>query len=129
MRKPLICLLFLALSTVANASLVVWDPGLAAQNAGNEVVNFAKWAKTELDATNIELNTLHQYETEILQLARMGDPSALRALPGISTVAQLESVATQLQSDYAAWKNFANPQHFQADMNSILSAYERPTWN
>ena len=53
MRKALTVFLFLALSVVARASLVVWDPGLAAQNAGNEVMNFAKWAKTEVDAAHI----------------------------------------------------------------------------
>jgi hypothetical protein len=129
MRKPLICLLFLALSTVANASLVVWDPGLAAQNAGNEVVNFAKWAKTEVDAAQTELNTLRTYENTVLQVARFGDPATLRSLPGVSTVAELMGIYGQVRQDYQQLQGLVNPGRYQSDLNYILSTYQQRTWN
>src|ERR1700740_2930050 len=129
MRKALTVFLFLALSVVARASLVVWDPGLAAQNAGNEVMNFAKWAKTEVDAAQTQLNTLQTYENTVLQLARMGNPAALRSLPGVSTVAELYQMYGQLSRNVATAEVLMNPQRYQADMNSILAAYQLPKWN
>ena len=57
------------------ATLPVVDYSHIAQDAGNEVVNLAKWAKTEVDSAQTELNTLHTYENTIIVLARMGDPS------------------------------------------------------
>src|SRR5215469_1434998 len=129
MSKALVSFLFLALSMVANASLVVWDPGLAAQNAGNEVVNFAKWAKTEVDAAQIELNTLRTYENTVLQVARFGDPATLRSLPGVSTVAELMGMYGQVRQDYQQLQGLVNPGRYQSDLNYILSTYQQPTWN
>ena len=129
MRIALICFLFLAMGMVANASLVVWDPGLAAQNAGNEVVNFAKWTSTELHTLNTELNTLHQYENSILQLARFGDPAALRNLPGIGTVAELYGSGQQLLAAYQRIQSMVNPQNLQYSLGSIQSAYSLQRWN
>ena len=113
----------------ARATLPVVDYSHIAQDAGNEVVNFAKWAKTEIDQAQTEINTLRTYENTVLQVARMGDPAALRAIPGVSTVAQLATVGQQLQNDYLAWKNYTNPQNYQATFNSILSTYKQPTWS
>jgi hypothetical protein len=131
MSKALICLLFLALRVVANASLVVWDPGLAAQNAGNEVVNFAKWTSTELHTLNTELNTLHQYENSILQLARLGNPAALQSLPGISSIAQLYGSGQQLLATYQQIRNIVTrtPQNLQSGLASLQSAYSLQRWN
>ena len=113
----------------AHCTMVVWDPGLSAQEAGQESVNLAKWIKTELDAAATELNTLHTYENTIVQLARMGDPAQLRNLPGISDVAALYSSGQQLMYEYQSWQRYLSPQNFQYDMNSILSSYRLPTWN
>ena len=66
------------------ATLPVVDYSHIAQDAGNEVVNLAKWAKTEVDAAQTQLNTLNTYENTVLQVARMGNPAALRNLPGVS---------------------------------------------
>ncbi|MBV8454753.1 MAG: hypothetical protein JOZ29_21150 [Deltaproteobacteria bacterium] len=129
MRKALTGFLFLALSVVARASLVVWDPGLAAQNAGNEVVNFAKWAKTEVDAAQTQLNTLQTYENTVLQLARMGNPAALRSLPGVRNIAELYQVYQQLTYDYQRLQGMVNPQNLQYNFNSILNGYGYSSWN
>ena len=40
------------------ATLPVVDYSHIAQDAGNEVVNLAKWAKTEVDEAQTQLNTL-----------------------------------------------------------------------
>ena len=114
---------------MARATLPVVDYSHIAQDAGNEVVNFAKWAKTEIDQAQTEINTLQTYENTVLQVARMGNPAALRAIPGVSTVAELATIGQQLQNDYLAWKNYTNPQNYQTEFNSILSTYKQPTWN
>lgn len=118
----------LAVFPTGKATMVVWDPGLAAQNAGNEVVNLSHWVATETNTLNTELNTLRSYENSIVQLTRMGDPSQLRNLPVIGTIAQLAGSAGQIYRDYQQWSAFANPQDLQGTMNGILSQYSRPTW-
>jgi hypothetical protein len=107
----------------------VVDYSHIAQDAGNEVVNLAKWAKTEVDAAQTELNTLRTYENTVVQLARMGDPGQLRNLPVIRDVASVASTGQQIVYDYQRWKAYANPQNFQQDGNSILSAYRQPSWS
>ncbi|MBV8174225.1 MAG: hypothetical protein JO151_06630, partial [Verrucomicrobia bacterium] len=129
MKRTLVLSLLFSVSLSARASLVVWDPGLAAQNAGNEVVNFAKWAKTEVDAAQTQLNTLQIYENTVLQVARFGDPAALRSLPGVSTVAELMGMYGQVRRDYQQLQGLVNPGRYQSDLNDILSTYQQPTWN
>jgi hypothetical protein len=113
----------------ACATLPVVDYSHITQDAGNEIVNFAKWAKTEVDQAQTEINTLKTYENTILQVARMGNPAALRAIPGVTTVAELATIGQQIQNDYVAWKNYTDPQYYRATFNSILSTYKQPTWN
>jgi len=111
------------------ATLPVVDYSHIAQDAGNEVVNLAKWAKTEVDSAQTELNTLRTYENTIIALARMGDPSQLRNLPVIRDVASVAFAGQQIVYDYQRWKAYTNPQNFQQDANSILSAYRQPSWS
>src|SRR5258708_12341461 len=73
---------FWALSaSVSWANMVVHDPIGWASNAVEEVTNYTLWLKHEADAAATELNTLHTYEQEIVQLAPLGDPPALAHLP------------------------------------------------
>jgi hypothetical protein len=129
MKKLVIPLAFFLLNLSAKAALPVVDYSHIAQDAANEVVNFAKWAKTEVDQAQTELNTLQTYENTVLQVARFGDPSALRSLPGVSTVAELYQMYGQLSRDYVSAQALLNPQRYQADMNYILSAYQLPNLN
>jgi hypothetical protein len=81
MKKSVFFLLAsLALCRQSNATLPVVDYSHIAQDAGNEVVNFAKWTKTEIDAAQTQLNTLNTWENTVLQVARFGNPAALRSL-------------------------------------------------
>jgi hypothetical protein len=121
--------LFIVTAFNARATWPVVDYSHIAQDAGQEVVNLAKWAKTEVDAAQTQLNTLNTYENTILQVARMGNPAALRNLPGVSTVAELYQVYGQLSRDYVNAQALLNPQRYQNDMNYILSAYQLPKWN
>src|SRR5262245_9023103 len=101
MKKSIFILLAsLVLCSRSNATLPVVDYSHIAQDAGNEVVNLAKWTKTEIDAAQTQLNTLNTYENTVLQVARFGDPAALRSLPGVSTVAELVSMYGQVTRDY-----------------------------
>ncbi|HEV3210828.1 MAG TPA: hypothetical protein VGY91_11235, partial [Chthoniobacterales bacterium] len=66
MRTKLILLGALAAQALnASATMVVIDPTKIAQDAGNEVVNLAKWTKTEVDAAQTEINTLRTYENTV----------------------------------------------------------------
>ena len=130
MKKQIISLVVsIALGLPAGATLPVVDYSHIAQDAGNEVVNFAKWAKTEIDQAQTQLNTLQTYENTVLQVARFGNPAALRSLPGVSTVAELYQMYGQLSRNVATAEALMNPQRYQADMNSILAAYQLPSWN
>src|SRR6516162_8360938 len=111
------------------ASVIVHDPGLAVQDAAHEVVNLAKYAVTATKQTETALNTLNTYENTVLQVARMGNPAALRNLPGVSTVAELYQIYGQLSRDYVTAQALLNPQRYRNDMNYILSAYQLPQWN
>src|SRR6516225_11702647 len=82
------------------------------QYGASEVMNFAKWAKTEVDAAQTQLNTLNTYENTVLQVARFGNPAALRSLPGISTVAEMYQVYGQLSRDYVTAQALLNPQRY-----------------
>ena len=130
MKKPVFILLaFVALCRQSNATLPVVDYSHIAQDAGNEVVNLAKWTKTEIDAAQTQLNTLNTWENTVLQVARFGNPAALRSLPGVSTVAELVSMYSQVSRDYQQLQRLVNPSRYQNDLNSILSAYSQPSWN
>jgi hypothetical protein len=106
----------------ANATMIVHDPGIAVQNAVNETMNFAKYLQTEI-------NTLNTYENQVVQLARMGNPAALRSLPGVSTVAELYQTYGGLQRVYGTSQMLLNPSRYQNDMNYILGTYQLPRWN
>lgn len=111
------------------ASMIVYDPINHATSVSNEVVNLAKWTATQISTAQTELNTLHTYENTVMQVARMGDPAALKSLPGVSNIAQLYQIYGQLTTDYLRIKALTNPSTFQADINSILAAYKQPPWN
>jgi hypothetical protein len=129
-KRLIVAIVFVAaLELSAKATLPVVDYSHIAQDAGQEVVNLAKWVKTEVDAAQTQLNTLQTYENTVLQVARMGNPAALRNLPGVSTVAELHQIYGQLSRDYVAVQALLNPQRYQNDMNYILSAYQLPAWN
>jgi hypothetical protein len=130
MKSALFVLFVLsALCRQVTATMIVHDPGLTAKTAADEVVNFAKWAKTELDAAQTQLNTLNQYEQTLLYVTRFGNPAALRNLPGVSTVAELVSMYGQVTRDYQQLQGLVNPSRYRNDLNSILSAYSQPSWS
>ena len=130
MKKKIVSLIVsIGLGLPAGATLPVVDYSHIAEDAGNEVVNFAKWAKTEIDQAQTQLNTLQTYENTVLQVARFGNPAALRSLPGVSTVAELYQMYGQLSRNVATAETLMNPQRYQADMNSILAGYQLPSWN
>jgi len=113
----------------AQASVIVHDPGLAIQDAAHEVVNLAKYAVTATKQTETALNTLNTYENTVLLVVRMGNPAALRNLPGVSTVAELYQIYGQLSRNQGTVQGLLNPQRYQNDLNYILGAYRLPKWN
>jgi hypothetical protein len=130
MRKRSVTVLILAVTaSQAGATLPVVDYSHIAQDAANEVVNFAKYASTEVAAVQTQLNTLQTYENTVLQVARFGNPAALRNLPGVSTIAELYQTYGQLSREYLTAQSLLNPQRYQNDLNYILSSYQLPKWN
>jgi hypothetical protein len=128
-REILILVGVFSLAFKASATMPVIDHAHIAQDAGNEVVNLAKYVTTATKQTETALNTLRTYENTVLQVARMGDPAALRNIPGVSTVAELYQLYGQLTRDYQQAQALLNPQRYQADMNYILRSYQLPQWN
>lgn len=129
MIKHIIAFSVYAWCASANAYDVVYDPINHATNIGDEIVNLIKWSATQVSTAQTELNTLNTYENTVLQVARMGNPAALRSLPGVSNVAELYQIYGQLTSDYQEIQSLTNPQNFQANFNSILATYKQPPWN
>jgi hypothetical protein len=111
------------------ATLPVVDYNHIAQDAGNEVVNLAKWVKTEVDAAQTQLNTLNTYENTVLQVARLGNPAALQNIPVVSSIAELVGSGQRLLIQYEQIKNLINPQYLQGSLNSLTSAYQLQSWN
>ena len=115
------------LALVANTEASFHDAAGWAQYGASEVMNFAKWAKTEVDAAETQLNTLRTYENTVLQVARFGDAAALRSLPGVSTVAELYQMYGEVTRDYQQLQGLVNPSQYKNDLNYILSTYQQPS--
>ena len=130
MKKQIIYFVVLiGLGLPARATLPVVDYSHIAQDAGNEVVNFAKWTKTEIDQAQTQLNTLQTYENTVLQVARFGNPAALRSLPGVSTVAELYQMYGQLSRNVVTAEALMNPQRYQSRHEFDPGSYQLPKWN
>jgi hypothetical protein len=99
-----------------------------AQYRVSEVINYANWAAQEANTAATELNTLRSYEQEVIQLARMGDPSALAQLTGVSQITSLYRDYAMISSDIYQMQAAVNPQNFQSQFNSILATYKQPNW-
>ena len=110
------------------AHMVVHDPIGWASNAVEEVTNYTLWLKHEADAAATELNTLHTYEQEIVQLARLGDPAALAQLTGVKDILAIYQDYAQINYDFQRMQTYFNPVSYQYDMASILNTYRQSNW-
>src|SRR5258708_13176420 len=113
---------------VSWANMVLHDPIGWASNAVDEVANYTLWLKHEADAAATELNTLHTYEQEIVQLARLGDPAALAKLTGVKDILAIYQDYAQITYDFQRMQTYFNPANYRYDMNSILYTYRQPNW-
>jgi hypothetical protein len=120
--------LLLVLDSVHPTELV-YDPVNHGTNVANQITNIAQFTATTLNTAKTALNTLKTYENTVLQVARMGNPAALKSLPGVSNIAELYQIYGQLTADYQQIQRMTNPQNLQYTFNSILSTYKLPTWN
>jgi hypothetical protein len=128
LRKIGLGVTLLILAGSASANLIVHDPVGWVQYGVAEVVNYANWAAQEANSAATELNTLHSYEQEVIQLARMGDPAALAQLTGVSSITSLYRDYAMISADIQQMKNAVNPQNFQSQFNSVLATYKQPNW-
>jgi hypothetical protein len=99
-----------------------------AQYGISEVINYANWAAQETNTAATELNTLHSYEQEVIQLARLGNPAALAQLTGVNQITSLYRDYAMISSDIYQMQAAVNPQNFQSQFNSILATYKQPNW-
>src|SRR6516165_3577480 len=95
----------------------------------DQLVNFAKWAKTEADAAQTQINTLQTYENTVLQVSRYGNPSALRNIPVIGSIAQLVGTGQQVMYNYQRLQALAQPQYLQGQLSNLTTAYQLYNWN
>jgi hypothetical protein len=123
-------LIFSALlsAQIASANLIVHDPVGWVQYGVAEVVNYAKWTAQEANTAATELNTLHSYEQQVIQLARLGNPAALAQLTGVSSITSLYRDYALISVDIQQMENAVNPQNFQSQFNSVLATYRQPNW-
>src|SRR5258707_7694905 len=112
----------------ARANLILHDPVVWVQYGVAEVVNYANWAAQEANSAATELNTLHNYEQQVIQLARMGDPAALAQLTGVNSITSLYRDYAIISADIQQMKYAVNPQNFQSQFNSVLATYKQPNW-
>jgi hypothetical protein len=129
MKKVLVVGFLCSIALGAQATLIVNDPTLNAQTAGNQLVDLAKYTQTAIASAQTQLNTLATYENTVLQVARFGNPAALRNIPGVSTVAELYQMYGQIQGVYAKGQALMNPSGYQSNLNSILSTYQLPNYS
>jgi len=127
-RKISLAATLLIFAGSASANLIVHDPVGWVQYGVAEVVNYANWAAQEANSAATELNTLHSYEQEVIQLARLGDPAALAQLTGVNEITSLYRDYAMISSDVQQMKNAVNPQNFQSQFNSVLATYKQPNW-
>jgi hypothetical protein len=129
MNRPIALIVgVLMFAGTAPANLIVHDPVGWVQYGVSEVINYANWAAQEANAAATELNTLHSYEQEVIQLAPMGDPAALARLTGVNEITSLYRDYAMLSSDILQMKAAVNPENFGSQFNSILATYKQPNW-
>ena len=128
LRKISLGITLSILAGTASANLIVHDPVGWVQYGVAEVVNYANWAAQEANTAATELNTLHSYEQEVIQLARMGNPAALAQLTGVNQITSLYRDYAMISSDIYQMQAAVNPQNFQSQFNSILATYKQPNW-
>ena len=128
LRKISLAVVLLFFAGSASANLIVHDPVGWVQYGVAEVVNYANWAAQEANTAATELNTLHSYEQQVIQLARLGDPAALAQLTGVNEITSLYRDYAMISSDVQQMKNAVNPQNFQSQFNSVLATYKQPNW-
>ena len=92
-----------------------------------EVVNYANWAAQEANAAATELNTLHSYEQEVIQLLASGTRSVSAANRSKQITSLYRDYAI-ISADIVQMKNAVNPQYFQSQFNSVLATYKQPNW-
>ena len=128
LRKISLGITLSILAGTASANLIVHDPVGWVQYGVAEVVNYANWAAQETNMAATELNTLHSYEQEVIQLARLGNPAALAQLTGVNQITSLYRDYAMISSDIYQMQAAVNPQNFQSQFNSILATYKQPNW-
>src|SRR6202007_3392670 len=114
------------INTISLTVLVSWAHAYTwhdtigwAQYGVSEVVNYANWAAQQANTAATELNTLHSYEQEVIQLVRLGNPAALAQLTGVNEITSLYRDYAMISSDLFQMKAAVDPQNFQSQFNSV----------
>src|SRR6266436_6650584 len=128
MRTLLVVAIVTTFVSRIGANMVVHDPIGWASNAVDEIANYTLWLRHEADAAATELNTLHAYEQEVVQLARLGDPAALAQLTGVKDILAIYQDYAQITYDFQRMQTYFNPASYRYDMASILYTYRQPNW-
>jgi hypothetical protein len=114
---------------VHTGPLPVIDYSHIAQDAVNQVVNYAKYAAEYAKQVEQYSTQLSQYESQLLSIARYGDPAALRNLPAIRNIAELEQIYGQFRQDIVDINQLATPNNLKTNAEQILNQYRLPSIN
>lgn len=117
------------LASNVRATIIVHDPYHMAQDAVHEVINIVKWAGTQVKTAETSLNTLRTYENTVLQVARMGNPAALRSLPVVRDIAELYGTGQQAIYQYQQLRSMTDPKNLQYQLGSVVSVYQLQGYN
>jgi hypothetical protein len=86
----------IAFTLKVNATLPVVDYAGNIQNEINAIQAYIKQGLQYVEEHTTALKEIQQVENEIVQLQRMGSPSSLMQLPGVSNIQTLATIISKL---------------------------------
>ena len=136
MHKPLIITAALVAASLARATDVVVDPTVNMTIWYNDAISQLKQdlARVTQGEQLIQekltaLKEVEQVENQIVQLARMGDPAALKSLPVVGSIAELAGDGQKLLGEYQQLRTLTSPQYLKGNLAAVQSAYGLGQWN
>jgi hypothetical protein len=129
--KLLFTLIFsiLAFTLHVNATLPVVDYAGNIQNEINDVAAYIRQGMQYVEEHTTALKEIQQVENEIVQLQRMGNPSSLMQLPGVSNIQTLAQIIQNFKTQVAQLETLVNPNTAVTTANQVLQAYGQPLYN
>jgi hypothetical protein len=122
------------ISTIAftlnvKATLPVVDYAGNIQNEINAIQAYIKQGLQYVEEHTTALKEIQQVENEIVQLQRMGNPSSLMQLPGVSNIQTLAVIIQNFKTQVAQLETLVNPNTAITTANQVLQTYGQTAYN